>query len=62
MFKTYKAQFLKLIMLLSSEYLALLEKVKVEGGPTVRLEQLLQLAIKMKTIKQPEGVLKPGFL
>lgn len=59
---TYGRQFTKLLQLFLTQYSPLLEAVKSEGGPTVRLEQFLSMAMKQGAIKEPEGVLRPGFI
>jgi len=62
MFACYGHQFGKLLGVAAKEYMPLLEMVKVEGGPVERLVDFLAMAIKQKAIKEPEGVLKAGFL
>ena len=62
MFAKYGKQFVKLLVLTKDKYFAKLEAVKSEGGPTVRLEQFLNIAIRGQSIKEPDGILKPGFL
>ena len=51
-----------MLVLLQSSLLPLLEGVEGEVGPTVRLRQFLQLAVSQGTIKEPEGILRPGFI
>jgi len=61
----YGRQLGKLLQLLLQQYLPLMEGVKGEGGPTVRLQQFLSMAVKQLeqgSIKEPEGVLRPGFI
>ena len=62
MFAKYGKQFAKILNLIRVKYFDKLEAVKSEGGPTVRLDQLLTTAIRGQMIKEPDGALKPGFL
>ena len=62
MFNNYGKQFGKLLGFIKTKYFSQLEAVKSEGGPTVRLEQFLATAIRGGSIKEPDGLLKPGFL
>jgi len=62
MFAKYGKQFGKLLQLVKSKYFPKLEAVKSEGGPTVRLDQFLNTAIRGQSIREPDGCLKPGFL
>ena len=62
MFNSYGKQFGKLLSCIKNKYFSQLEAVKSEGGPTVRLEQFLATAIRGGSIKEPDGLLKPGFL
>ena len=62
MFAKYGKQFAKILNLIRVKYFEKLEAVKSEGGPTVRLDQLLTTAIRGQMIKEPDGALKPGFL
>jgi len=62
LFTNYGKMFGKLLVLLKDKYFPQLEKVKSEGGPTVRLEQFLSTAIRGQSIKEPEGALRQGFV
>jgi len=62
MFTNYGKIFGKLLVLLKDKYFPQLEKVKSEGGPTVRLEQFLSTAVRGQSIKEPEGTLRQGFV
>ena len=62
MLKSYGKQFAKLLGFIKARYLSQMEAVKSEGGPTVRLEEFLTTAIRGGSIKEPDGLLKPGFL
>ena len=62
MFARYGKQFGKLLQLIKDKYFVKLEAVKSEGGPTVRLEQFLATAIRGQSIREPDGLLKQGFL
>jgi len=62
MFARYSKQFSKLLELIKTKYFSKLEAVKSEGGSTVRLEQFLATAIRAGNIREPNGVLRPGFL
>jgi len=62
MFANYGKQFGKLLVLIKDKYFPLLESVKSEGGPTVRLDQFLTTAIRGQSIKEPEGGLRQGFV
>lgn len=62
MFASYGHLFWKLLGVMVKEYVLMLEQVKVEGGPVERLVDFLAIAIKQKAIKEPDGVLKAGFL
>jgi len=62
LFTNYGKVFGKLLVLLKDKYFPQLEKVKSEGGPTVRLEQFLSTAIRGQSIKEPEGALRQGFV
>jgi len=62
MFTNYGKMFGKLLVLIQQKYFPLLENVKSEGGPTVRLEQFLTTAIRGQSIKEPEGGLRQGFV
>lgn len=54
--KYYGKQFIKIIRLITTEYLAILEKID-EGGPKTRLEVLLQNILKTGHIPPPSGLL-----
>jgi len=58
----YGKQFFKMLKLLHVQYLPLMETVKSESGPTARLDQFLNMAIKQGTIAEPDGLLRPGFI
>ena len=62
MLNSYGKQFAKLLGFIQAKYLSQLEAVKSEGGPTVRLEHFLATAIRGGSIKEPDGLLRPGFL
>lgn len=62
LFTNYGKLFGKLLLLIQQKYFPLLENVKSEGGPTVRLEQFLTTAIRGQSIKEPEGGLRQGFV
>jgi len=62
MFANYGKQFGKLLVVIKDKYFPLLESVKSEGGPTVRLEQFLTTAIRGQSIREPEGILRQGFV
>ena len=62
LYTKYGKQFAKLLVVTKEKYFSKLESVKSEGGPTVRLEQQLSMAIRGQSIKEPDGYLKPGFL
>jgi len=62
MFSSYGKMFGKLLVLLKDKHLPHLENVKSESGPTVRLEQFLTTAIRGQSIKEPEGLLRQGFV
>jgi len=62
MFANYGKQFGKLLVVIKDKYFPLLEAVKSEGGPTVRLEQFLTTAIRGQSIREPEGILRQGFV
>ncbi|XP_047994768.1 mRNA export factor Gle1 [Leguminivora glycinivorella] len=57
--KLYGKQFVKIIRLISSEYLAILENID-EGGPKTRLEVFLQEVLKTGVIQPPTGILPPN--
>ncbi|XP_063539333.1 mRNA export factor Gle1 [Cydia strobilella] len=57
--KLYGKQFVKVIRLISSEYLAILENID-EGGPKTRLEVFLQEVLKTGVMQPPTGVLPPN--
>lgn len=62
MFANYGKLFGKMLQLIKEKYFPQLENVKSEGGPTVRLDQFLTTAIRGQSIKDPEGVLRQGFV
>lgn len=53
----YKIQFIKLIKLISTDYLEVLQNID-EGGPKTRLEVLLQNILKTGHIDPPSGLLQ----
>ncbi|XP_073950245.1 gle1 RNA export mediator [Choristoneura fumiferana] len=57
--KLYGIQFIKVIKLISSEYIAILENID-EGGPKTRLEVFLQQVLKSGVLPPPTGVLSPN--
>ena len=61
--QTYGKQFFKMLHLLCTEYFNLIKKVTPEGcgGPLVRLEDLLQKAVKSGGIPPPNGQLSANF-
>ena len=62
LFTRYGKQFSKLVTLLHQQLLPRLEAVKSDGGPTARLEQFLSSAARAGSIREPEGIIKLGFL
>ncbi|XP_049877819.1 mRNA export factor Gle1 [Pectinophora gossypiella] len=57
--KCYGKQFLKIIKLISTDYLAILQNID-EGGPKTRLEVFLQNVLKTGHISPPSGLLEPN--
>ncbi|KAI5635888.1 GLE1-like domain-containing protein [Phthorimaea operculella] len=57
--KHYGRQFLKIIKLISTDYLAILQNID-EGGPKTRLEVFLQTVLKTGHIPPPSGLLPPN--
>ncbi|XP_068619168.1 mRNA export factor Gle1 [Battus philenor] len=55
-YKYYKKQFIKIIRLISTDYLKILDEID-EGGPKTRLEVYLQNVLKTSTIPPPSGLL-----
>lgn len=53
----YKKQFIKLLIVIKSQYLP---KLKVQCGPKARLEQLID-NILQNNIPQPDGLLDANF-
>lgn len=58
-FKHYGRQFTKIIKLISTDYLAILQNID-EGGPKTRLEVFLQNVLKTGQIPPPSGLLPPN--
>lgn len=58
-FKNYSKQFVKVIKLISTDYLAILQNID-EGGPKTRLEVFLQSVLKTGQIPPPSGILSPN--
>ncbi|CAG9565611.1 unnamed protein product [Danaus chrysippus] len=58
--KLYGKQCVKIIKLLSTEYLSILQNID-EGGPKTRLEVFLQNVIKSGHIEPPSGILPPNI-
>lgn len=58
-FKNYGKQFVKVIKLISTDYLAILQDID-EGGPKTRLEVFLQNVLKTGQIPPPNGILPPN--
>lgn len=57
--KCYRKQFIKIIELISTQYLAILQNID-EGGPKTRLEVFLQNVLKTGHIAPPSGLLAPN--
>ncbi|KAJ2953421.1 hypothetical protein O0L34_g1010 [Tuta absoluta] len=57
--KHYGRQFLKIIKLISTDYLAILQNID-EGGPKTRLEVFLQTVLNTGHIPPPSGLLAPN--
>ncbi|CAG4988279.1 unnamed protein product [Parnassius apollo] len=57
--KYYKKQFIKIIKLISSDYLKILENID-EGGPKTRLEVYLQNVLNTGHLPPPNGLLPPN--
>lgn len=57
--KHYGKQFIKVIKLISTDYLAILQNID-EGGPKTRLEVFLQNVLKSGHIPSPSGLLPPN--
>ncbi|XP_022116551.1 mRNA export factor Gle1 [Pieris rapae] len=55
-YKYYGKQFTKIIKIVSTEYLAILQNID-EGGPKTRLEVFLQTVLQSGTIPPPSGLL-----
>lgn len=58
-YKHYGRQFLKVIKLVNSQYMAVLQNID-EGGPKTRLEVFLQNVLSTGFIPPPTGVLNPN--
>lgn len=58
-FKCYGKQFIKIIKLISTDYLAILQNID-EGGPKTRLEVFLQNVLNTGHIAPPAGILPPN--
>lgn len=58
--KHYSRQFTKIINLISTEYLAVLQNID-EGGPKTRLEVFLQNILRTGQIQPPPGLLEPNI-
>lgn len=58
-FKCYGRQFRKIIRLISTDYLAILQNID-EGGPKTRLEVFLQNVLTTGHIPPPTGILPPN--
>ncbi|CAK1583822.1 unnamed protein product [Parnassius mnemosyne] len=58
-YKYYKKQFIKIIKLISTDYLKILENID-EGGPKTRLEVYLQNVLKTGHLPPPSGLLPPN--
>ncbi|XP_028167101.1 mRNA export factor Gle1 [Ostrinia nubilalis] len=58
-FKNYGKQFVKVIKLITTDYLAILQDID-EGGPKTRLEVFLQNVLKTGQISPPSGLLPPN--
>lgn len=58
-FKCYGRQFTKIIKLISTDYLAILQNID-EGGPKTRLEVFLQNVLNTGQIAPPTGILPPN--
>ncbi|XP_026760773.2 mRNA export factor Gle1 [Galleria mellonella] len=58
-FKHYGKQFTKVIKLVNTDYLTILQSID-EGGPKTRLEVFLQSVLKSGHIPPPNGVLQPN--
>ncbi|KPJ13921.1 Nucleoporin GLE1 [Papilio machaon] len=58
-YRNYKKQFVKIIKLISSDYLKILENID-EGGPKTRLEVYLQNVLKTGQVPPPSGLLPPN--
>ncbi|XP_013135638.1 PREDICTED: nucleoporin GLE1 [Papilio polytes] len=58
-YKNYKKQFVKIIKLVSTDYLKILENID-EGGPKTRLEVYLQNVLKTGQVPPPSGLLPPN--
>lgn len=63
LFAAYKAQFVKLLQLLCTEYLAKVKAVTPAGagGPVARLESFLQKCIASSSVPRPAGYLSANF-
>ncbi|KAG6457682.1 hypothetical protein O3G_MSEX010438 [Manduca sexta] len=57
--KYYGKQFTKIIQLISTDYLTILQNID-EGGPKTRLEVFLQNVLKTGHIDPPSGLLQPN--
>ena len=62
MMTQYKDQFFKLLVFIKQSFLPVLESIKTDGGPTVRLDTFLQKVLAEKKIDAPKGILSPGFV
>ena len=62
MMTQYKDQFYKLLVFIKQSFLPVLESIKTDGGPTVRLDTFLQKVLAEKKIDAPKGILSPGFV
>ena len=62
MLAKYNEQFLKLIAVIKANFLPVLESVKTDGGPTSRLELLLNKTLSQRQVEKPRGILPPGFI
>eukprot|EP00088_Acartia_fossae_P004289 TRINITY_DN1182_c0_g1_i4.p1 TRINITY_DN1182_c0_g1~~TRINITY_DN1182_c0_g1_i4.p1 ORF type:complete len:904 (-),score=267.21 TRINITY_DN1182_c0_g1_i4:84-2795(-) len=62
MLTKYNDQFLKLIAVIKANFLPVLESVKTDGGPTSRLELLLNKTLSQRQVEKPRGILAPGFI
>lgn len=58
-YRNYKKQFVKIIKLVSTDYLKILENID-EGGPKTRLEVYLQNVLKTGQVPPPSGLLPPN--